>query len=102
MTDGQDLITDRVVTTAKRWEEYDSMADVEPLDVHVECSLRGTVRKVTLVVATGGPHIEVNVTSGTVKGYWGGDSHETHINNGDLMERMHDYYARMFEENILA
>lgn len=74
----------------------------EPLDIRVECSFDGTVREVTLIITVGGPHIEIDLSSGTVRGHWGGDSHSAPIMNNEwVCEDAFDYYARQFEENII-
>jgi len=90
-------ITEYVVDEAKRIEDMDSYEQLEPLEVKVECSLDGTVREIVCVLTVGGPHVEVNVTNGTVTGYWGGDSHTTHVNNDSVLDVAHDSYKRQFE-----
>lgn len=104
MTDEQ-LITDRVVSTAERLEDLDSyqhfVDDERPLDVEYTVSSRGDVKEVTVVLATGGPHIEVDCLSGTVSGYWGGDKHTTHVRS-DAVEEYGEVEARRFEENMIA
>lgn len=97
-----DNITDEVVATAERIEEYDSLEDIDPLDVKLTVELDGTVREVLLVLTVGGPYLEVNATNGTVYGSWGGETHRTHVNNEELLDRLHDYYSRHFEENTVV
>lgn len=94
-------ITQRVVDTAERLEEYDSIEDIDFLERKYECSHDGTVREVTLVLTTGGPQIEVNCISGTVSGFWSGESHTTHVES-IAVDTAGDYYARVFEENFNA
>jgi len=101
MTD-RDLIVERVVDTANRWEEYDSVDDIDELDVRVTANLDGTARKFVVVVTTGGPHIEVDVTNETVTGYWGANTHKTHFDNEELSDQLHNHYKRYWNENIRA
>ena len=91
-----DNITDEVVATAERIEEYDSPEQIDPLDVKLTVGLDGTVRKVVLILCTGGPHIELNVSNGTVYGTWGGESHTTHVNNESLCDHLHKKYAELY------
>lgn len=99
MTDGQDLINDEVVSLAKRIEdEYETIDDLEPLDVEWLVGSSGHVKEITLTLATGGPHLEVKLNSGTVRGYWAGDEHSVPIfENEELLERAFDYYEQQFE-----
>lgn len=89
-----------VVQTAQDFEtEYQSVDNVDPLEVKVECSLDGTVRNITLVMTAGGPHIEVNVTSGTVKGYWGSEQHTAPImQNEQFCDELHEHYKMLFNQ----
>jgi len=74
----------------------------EPLDITVECGFDGTVQEITLTVSTGGPHIEIELSSAVVQGYWGGDSHRAPIfENEWVCKDAFEYYARMFEENVV-
>lgn len=96
----KDLIVDEVVSTAKRLEEMDIEdfeSSGEVLDVKLTVFLNGTVRKVVLVLTTGGPHIELNVSNGTVTGHWGSDSHTTHMDNEQLCDYLHERYTELFE-----
>lgn len=104
----QDMITERVVSTAERLEET-SISDLEedtdpldPLDVNATVNARGDITEITLVVTTGGPHIEVNLGNDTVTGYWGGKEHTTHYRNSDLSNYLWDYYHEFFEDIVLA
>lgn len=102
MTNSQDLITERVVSTAERIEEMDDPDELEPLEVRVEAGLDGQPYSFTAVLGTGGPHIEVNVTKGIVRGHWGSDSHTTHVNNEDVLGALDEQFARYWEDNIIA
>jgi len=98
-----DDLTDHVVRTAERMEQYDDPYDaideLQPLDVTAEVSLSArTYQDITLTVTVGGPKIEINVSNGTVTGYWGGDSHTTHFNNETVADGLHDYYVRQFQQ----
>jgi len=92
-----DDLTEYVVNTAKRIENMDSIEDYDdPLDVRIVASLDGTVREVITVESTGGPHIEINATKGTVSGSWGSDTHTTHVNNDDVLNQIHQRYSELF------
>lgn len=91
-------ITDRVVDTAERLEDEDDPERIDWLERKYEVSHDATVREVTLVLTTGGPQIEVDCLSGRVRGYWGGDSHTTHVDS-TAVNTLGDLYARTFEEN---
>jgi hypothetical protein len=90
-------LADRVVKTAKRLEGYDDPEEIEFLERKYEVSHDATVREVTLVLTTGGPQIEVDCLSGRVRGFWGSDSHTTHVESL-AVDRLGDQYARIFEE----
>jgi hypothetical protein len=115
-----DLITERVVSTAQDLEDDDEKLGepnedhalgegevytpediLEPLDVEYTVSSNGHVKEVTAVLCTGGPHIEVDCFDGTVRGYWGADTHKTHVRS-DAVDDYGERMARMFEENYLA
>jgi hypothetical protein len=96
MSNSQELINEAVTDAAERLEGYDSPEEVDALDVKVVASLDGDVREIHLILTTGGPHIELNATNCTVAGSWGGSTHNTHVNNEDLCNRLHDRYAEIF------
>jgi hypothetical protein len=94
------LIVDRVVNAANRWGEYNSIHDADWLDVKVVAGIDGEAREFILVTTTGGPHIEVNVTRGVVKGNWGSNSHSTSIrDNDDTLARMDEYFRMLWGVN---
>lgn len=103
MTDN-DLITDEVVSTAKRLEKLESAdalthGDEEPLDVELTVNLDGTVKEVTLILTVGGPRIEVECYSGVVRGYWGGSKHSAPIfKNEELLKDVGEYYVELFSD----
>jgi hypothetical protein len=100
MTDKK-LIADRVVNAANRWGGYNSIHDADWLNVKVVAGIDGTAREFILVTTTGGPHIEVNVTRGVVKGNWGSDSHSTSIrDNDDTLTRMDEYFRMQWDANV--
>lgn len=101
MAQNGDMITERVVSTAKRLEEYDSIDDVDPLSVNVEASLEGDLREIIAVLGTGGPHIELRVNDGIVKGYWGGDQHTTHMDNEELCSQLWEHYSHYWKDVVL-
>ena len=80
-------------------EELDHENDLyDPLDVRVEGSLDGSVHNITLVMVTGGPHIELELGSGIVAGYWSGMSPvRMRTDNKRLTEHLFDHYAEMWE-----
>jgi len=95
-----DNITDEVIDTVERIENMDSHHDMDPLEVKVTCLLDGTVREIVCVLTVGGPHIEVNVSNGTVFGAWGGESHTVPIMDSDteaMLDSAHRYYKHQFE-----
>jgi len=97
-----DLATDRAVATAKRIEKMDDPDELidEPMDVTVCRSLStGTITDVTLILATGGPHVECNVSRGTVTVSWGSDNHTVPLFDcDDLLDEVDRYYRRRAEE----
>jgi hypothetical protein len=93
----QDL-TERVVDTAKRLENYENPEQIDFLERKYEVSHDATVREVTLILTTGGPQIEVDCLKGVVRGFWGGDSHTTHVESR-AVDAAGELYARTFEEN---
>lgn len=108
----QDLITDRVVSTAERIEglsvsdledeREDGMDPLDPLDIKATVTARGDITEMALVVATGGPHIEVNLYNDTVVGYWAGDEHTAHYRNEEVSDYLFDYYWQFFDDIVLA
>jgi len=98
-----DDLTDHVVRTAERMESFDDPHDaideLQPLDVTAEVSLSSDGhRNISLTVTVGGPKIEINVSRGTVTGYWGSDSHTTHFDNQEVADEIHNYYQRQFNQ----
>lgn len=81
MTDSQDLIVDRVNATADRLEGYDSPDDIDYLDAKVSAGFDGELREITVILGTGGPHIEVDLYSGTVRGHWGTATHTAPVDS---------------------
>jgi len=93
--------TDRAVSTAERIEQMDDPDELidEPLDVTVCRSLStGTITDVTLILGTGGPHVECNVSRGTVTVSWGSDRHTTHVCNDAVLDEVDRYFRRRAEE----
>lgn len=102
MTDIDQELTDIVVSQAERMENLESVEDFDPLEVKATVSLRGTVRDIVAVTGTGGPHIEVNLSNGTVSGYWGNSEHTTHFKKTDVTEQLEDRFYWQFEDTVLA
>lgn len=112
MADDNELIRERVESTVERIngiapEEIEAIApeslpEIDPLDVTAEVTARGDVKSVTLVLGTGGPHIEFDPTNEAVEGWWGNDHHRMPVSNSGVCENVHRYYCRHFEENLLA
>lgn len=101
MTNSDELITERVVSTANRIEDMDDPDELNPLSVTVQATLDGQARTFTAVLGTGGPHIELNVTEGFVKGWWGTGSHEVPIfDNEELLDELDRRYRRDWEAHI--
>jgi len=98
MTQSQNLIVDDVNAAAERLENYDSHHDIDALDAEVTCNLEGDVREITLTLCTGGPHIEVDLASAMVRGYWGSDSHDCPVfENEEMLEEAYQFYKHQFE-----
>jgi hypothetical protein len=97
-TDKSRLI-DRVVDTAKRIEAMEDPDELDVLEVTVDASLDGTARAFTAVLTTGGPQIEVNVSKGTVTGYWASERHTTHVDNDDVLDALEFRYQGLWEAN---
>lgn len=49
------------------------------LDVKIETRMDREIRNIQLVVATGGPHIEIDLGKNTINGYWGSDQRTRNI-----------------------
>jgi len=81
---------------AESLEEMDSMEELEWLEVKVTSDIDGTLLEIHIVLTVGGPHIEVNVSSGTVTAMWD-EEHTTHFNNEDLQNQLWDYFSRQWE-----
>jgi len=90
-------LTEYVVDTAKRLEGTDDFTEIDYLEHKLEVSPDASVREVTIVVTTGGPQIEVDCLSGRVRGYWGGESHTTHVNSA-AVDELGTYLADIFED----
>jgi hypothetical protein len=94
----EDLV-DHVVSTAERLEELESPHALDPLDIQYTVDARGTVREVTVILGTGGPHIEAKCYEQTVTGYWASDRHSTHTDSKELSQ-YGEIVADRFEERI--
>lgn len=96
----QDL-TLRVVNTAERIENADGPEDIDVLDVKVECQLDGTLSGITCVLCTGGPHIEVDLWSHSVTGWWGSESHTVPVfENEEVLDALAERYEAQWETNF--
>lgn len=71
---------------------HDLLEDLAPLDVRAEISADGHLRGITVVVATGGPQIEIDLYDGMVRGYWGGDTASAHVDETQGLRSLVDYY----------
>jgi hypothetical protein len=103
----QDLISDRVVSTAERLENTDDLTEDElgPLDYWVKANLDGTIKEIYATLCTGGPHIEVALYAGRVDGYWGGDEHSALIfddETDDQLEQIAEHRRHYWEDVVLA
>ena len=101
MTDSHNMIVERVVSLAERLEEIEGPEDIDFLDAKLTVGIDGSVREVTIIVTTGGPHLEADCWAGVVRGSWGGESHTTHTRSGAL-DDLGSRIARRFEENVVA
>jgi len=76
-------------------------ADV--LDVNYECRADGTITEITLVLTTGGPHIELKLVAEAFNGYWGtGEVHhglDEHFDSDkealEMVAQLRDYYLEI-------
>jgi hypothetical protein len=103
----QELISDRVVSTAERLENTDNLTEdeLDPLDYWVKANLDGTLKEIYAVLCTGGPHIEVALYAGRVDGYWASDEHSVPIfdeDTEDHLEGIADYRRHYWEDVVLA
>lgn len=74
MTNTNKKLTSQIDHIIQNLEEKGQPAEeLEPLDVKLETSLDQIVREITLITATGGPHIEIDLFSATIKAFWGSD-----------------------------
>lgn len=88
---------EQAVTTAERIEDMDSVEDLDILEHRISASLDGTAREVVAVLTTGGPHVEVNLSTGTVTARWGGDSHTTHVDADAVLGAAEDWALTLWE-----
>lgn len=107
MNDSREPITDEVLSTARRIENKieDPYEELDPLEVKVEADISGDISEITVVLTTGGPHIEVALYAGRVDGYWGGNEHSVPIMDDDadaLLTEYADHYRRHWEDNVVA
>lgn len=74
--------------------------DIEILDVTVESDLDHDVRGITLTIATGGPHIEIDLYNEVVAGYWSGDKQIRHVRSEEAkasVETLARFYSNHFD-----
>lgn len=90
-------ITDRVRTVVEDLENEDTepLREQSTLNVNYQVSHSGDVREVTVVMETGGPHIEVECLSGVVVGHWSGESHRRAIDASNVTEHGRRLAERM-------
>ena len=97
----------RFIEIAK--SELESIAEADPtdydvLDVKYTVGMDGDVREITLITATGGPHVTVELFSRAVEVVHGRDhvrrAADRHLDGDEVVggfERLASYYEEMFE-----
>jgi hypothetical protein len=98
ITMSEDL-TQHVVSTAERLEDIDEPQDLSILSTDYTVTQSGYVSEVTITVTTGGPHIEADLLSQTVSGYWAGNEHTTHYHS-DMLRSFGEMLADEMEARI--
>lgn len=98
MSEIEERLKEQVKGTKERLEgkENPSEATEEVLDVELKVGLDGKVRNITMITATGGPHVEVDLGNGMVKGYWGSNEFREPLNE-NTSEVFWDYYKELWE-----
>lgn len=91
-------LLDHVESQIENVENHDDLHELDVLDVKAELTLSGHLSDVTLVTSTGGPHIEINLTTRHVVGYSSGEEIRLPIReNHDVVDAAEDFYRRQFE-----
>lgn len=73
-------------------EEWFRKGDGQVIEVSADITLRGRLREITLLVTTGGPHIEVDLYSNYVRGNWGSESVSVPIDQTEQYEQIRSYW----------
>jgi len=100
-TDNKTHLMDKVVSTAKRIENIESEDEFEPVEVQFVVGLNGTVQEVIAITATGGPHIEANLTTGSVHGRGYSNRHRTHFKRTDTIDCIEEFYRGLFKSTAV-
>jgi|APHM01.1.fsa_nt_gi hypothetical protein len=58
------------------------------LDVVYTVGADKSIREITLTTATGGPHVEIDLMSGSINAHWGSEDHYRTIDDEDARESL--------------
>lgn len=97
LSDADRQMRDSVDRLAETIETHDGgpselLDEIDPLDVHAEITGDGRISEITLTVATGGPHIEIELFNGMVRGYWAGSEMRSHVDETIGLQQLQDRY----------
>jgi len=100
------LISDKVMHVVERIEAMDDpFEELDPLEVYVEAGLDGEIREVYVVLAVGGPDIDVALYDGRVDGFWRGDIHSAAVMDDEaerLLDELGDHYRDHWNSTTVA
>jgi len=77
-------------------ENVDIIEEINPLDVEIRVSFDKEIRDIILILATGGPHIELYLSNGCLNGYWSGGRVSVKVDNKELLDWLWDYYYSLW------
>ena len=104
----EDMVLEHIDAVAEGIEEIEDLWTdeglhdaVDPLEVKATVSLDGYIQDITLVLSTGGPHVEFDVSGGWLTCSWGNASTTRRILNEAVYEELDDYYHQQFEELVV-
>lgn len=71
--------------------------EIGVLEARAEISADGSLREITLVTGTGGPHIEVELHTAMVRGYWGTDTASATVSETIGLQQLRDRYGLLLD-----